>query len=164
MSQLERGIDKPEGFNESMMHNVRTLCDISKNTKKKKTSVRLWFNKEVRDITTTIKSNVGIALAGEFEEYGAIEGRLQTLDAHDKYQFAIYEPLRLKKIICAVDNDEIFTEAYTLFKQRVEAEGMIKYSATGIPYEILVERFNHIPDAVDRQSYKGTRGILKEYA
>lgn len=163
LAQLQNGVDKPEGFSEGMMHNLRTLCNISKDTKKRKTSVRLWFNKEPSDITMTIRSNVSVVLAGEFEEYGAIEGRLQTLDAHDGNQFAIYEPLHFKKIVCAVKNDEVFTRAYELFEQRVEAEGLIKYSATGIPYEILVDRFNPIPEAVNVFDYKNTRGILKEY-
>lgn len=162
IGQLANGIDKPEGFTEGMMHNLRTLCDISKDTKNKKIGVRLWLKKEPSDITVTIKSNVEVALAGEFEEEGAIEGKLQILDAHDG-QFAIYEPLHNKKIICSVENDAIFTEAYRMFEQRVEAEGLIKYNASGVPYEILVNRFNHIPEAADIPSYKETRGILKPY-
>jgi len=160
--QLESGVDKPNGFSESMMHNLRTLCDISKDTKNKKTNVRLWLRKEASDITMTIKSNVDIALAGEFEEHGAVEGRLQILDAHDG-QFVIFESLSMKKILCAVENDEVFTQAYKLFEKRVEAEGLIKYSASGLPYEILVDRFNLIPEATNIQDYKSTRGILKEY-
>lgn len=162
ISQLANGIEKPEGFTEGMMHNLRTLCEISKDTKNKKIGVRLWLKKEPSDITVTIKSNVEVALAGEFEEEGAIEGRLQILDAHDG-QFAIYEPLHNKKIVCTVENDEIFTEAYKQFEQRVEAEGLIKYNASGVPYEILVNRFNRIPEAADIPSYKETRGILKPY-
>lgn len=163
LKKLQGGMDRPAGFTDGMMHNLRTLCEISKDTKKKKTNVRLWLKKEASDITVTIKSNVEVALAGEFEEYGAIEGRLQALDAHDGYQLAIYEPLRQKKIVCSVEDDEVFTEAYKLFEQRVEAEGLIKYGANGVPYEITVERFNLIPEIVDTESYKRTRGILKEY-
>lgn len=162
LSELEKGVVKPEGFSEGMMHNLRTLCDVSKSTKKRNTSVRLWLNKEANNITMTIKSNIEVALAGEFEEHGAVEGRLQILDAHDG-QFVIFEPLSMKKILCAVENDEVFTKAYEIFGQRVEAEGLIKYSATGIPYEILVDRFNVIPETVNIHSYKEAKGILKEY-
>lgn len=146
------------GFEESGMRS-----EVSSNTKRRKTSVGLWLGKEKTNITMTVKSHVNIVLEGEFEEYGAIEGKLETLDAHDKYQFAIYEPLHLKKIVCTVDNDEVFTRAYELFGQRVEAEGYIKYTATGIPYEITVDRFNPIPEIMEKHSYKSTRGILKEY-
>lgn len=162
LNQLQNGIERPVGFTDGMMHNLRTLCEISKDTKNRKTSLRLWIQREPSDITVTIKSNVEVSLAGEFEEHGAIEGRLESLDAHSGYEFVIYEPLHEKKIVCSVDNDEIFTEAYKLFKKRVEAEGLIKYAANGIPYEITVERFNPIVEQID-QSYKRTRGILKDY-
>lgn len=163
IKQLDEGVERPTGFDEGMLHNLKTLCEVSSDTKRRKTSVGLWLGKEKTNITMTVKSHVNIVLEGEFEEYGAIEGKLETLDAHDKYQFAIYEPLHLKKIVCTVDNDEVFTRAYELFEQRVEAEGYIKYTATGIPYEITVDRFNPIPEIMEKHSYKSTRGILKEY-
>ena len=100
IKQLEEGVEKPFGFDEGMLHNLKTLCDVSSGTKRRKTSVGLWLGKEKTSITMNVKSHVNIVLEGEFEEYGAIEGRLETLDAHDTYQFAIYEPLYLKKIIC----------------------------------------------------------------
>lgn len=162
LKELENGIDRPSGFTDGMMHNLRTLCDVAKNTKSKKTSVRLWIKKEASDITLTVKSHIDVALSGEFEEYGAIEGRLQAMDA-DGYQLEIEEPLHLKRISCSVEGDDVFTEAYKLFEKRVEAEGRIKYNSYGIPYEIMIEKIYPIHDTPDKDGYKKTKGILKEY-
>ena len=163
LKQLEAGIDMPTGFNDSMIHNLRTLCDIAKDTKSSKTNVKIWLNKKPNDITMKVKSNIAIALAGEFEEYGAIEGTLEILDSHNEYQFAIYEPLYLKRITCSANDDNVLTDAYKMYEQRVEAEGMIKYTAHGIPYEIFVDKINPLSLVKDEQEYKLTRGILKAY-
>lgn len=163
LRQLEQGIEKPDGFSDAMLHNLHTLCDVQKTKKQRNTIVRLWLNKEASNITKKMKNNLEIVLAGEFEEFGSIEGRLQTLNAHDSYEFAIYEPLHNKKIVCHVTNEQIFSEAYKLFERRVEAEGLIKYDVNGIPYEIEVERFNLLPSPPNILNYKSTRGILKAY-
>ena len=164
LKNLEKGIDEHDEFNKPSMQNLQTLCDISKNTKNKETNVRLWLGKEANDINMAIKSNVNLALSGEFKEYGTVEGVLEMLNAHGvttNVQFM--NLLHLKKISCILENNEIFEKAYQLFEKRVEAEGLIKYNATGIAYEILVERLNEIPEIDNKQNYEDTRGILKEY-
>lgn len=157
LKQIEADGNRPEGFDDNMMRQVKTLADIPNG----KTAIGLWLNKEKTDITTNIKSNVKSALAGPFEEYGAIEGVLKTLDAHADKKFVLYERLHHRKITCVPDSDEIFDEAYRLFDQRVEAEGLIKYSAAGIALEMSVNRFHTIPEPID---YRSAIGILKRYA
>lgn len=161
--EFERGCERPAGFTDAMMYNLLDLCEVAKTSKKKNTTINVWFNKERLSLGENVKTNLSLALRGAFTEYGSVEGRLETLDSHGGYQFAVCEPLRDKKIICNVASDDISVQAYGLWEQRVEVEGMIKYSADGLPYEIRVEKLyalippNGIPD------YKLTRGILKHY-
>ncbi len=103
------------------------------------------------------------ALAGTFKEYGSIEGVLESMDSHVGYQFAIYEPLHNKKIICTKGNDDIPSQAHSLWEKRVEAEGMIKYSSEGIPCEIEVDKLSALIPISGIPNYELTRGILKDY-
>lgn len=163
LTQLRNGTERPEGFDTDMIRDLRTLCDVSKDKEDSKTSVRLWLNKKSSDVTMTIRSNADNILGNKFEEHGAVEGMLQMLDVHDGKEFAIFESLNRKRIKCTAESDEIFNLAYKLFDKRVEAEGLVKYDALGIPNEITVEHFSVLPQITNPDDYKNTRGILKKY-
>jgi len=122
-----------------------------------------WFNKKPTNIGATIKGNVNVVLEGAFTEYGAIEGKLLVLDSEDTPEFAIIEPLYSARILCTAAERDVFDSAYKFYEQRVEAEGLIKYSGKGIPYAIRVDKIFPIVPAEGVSDYKMTRGILKQY-
>ena len=163
LRQFEDSHTRPAGFTEVMLFNLQNLCEVTKNNKKQNIKVNIWLNKELIVLSQNIKKNINKALEGTFIEYGFVEGLLQTLDSHKGYQFAIYEPLYNKKIICNVENDEVFTQAYSLYEKRVEAEGLIKYSREGLPCEIKVEKISALIPDTGVPDYRLTRGILKQY-
>lgn len=160
---LENGAESPPNFDESMLNNLLTITELVKKRKGQETSVRLWFHKHPYNIGNAIKSNLNIAMEGSFYEYGSIEGRLEILDSHNGMDFSIYEPLYSKRISCVAAAKEVFERAYQLYEQRVEAEGMIKYTAKGIPFEIKVERIHSLVPEQGIPNYQSTRGILKDY-
>jgi hypothetical protein len=155
----------PEGFNERMIQNLQNLCEVAKfGSKKGSNTVKIWLDNKEMKFTQEMQRNIEIALGGVFSEYGSVEGRLLMLDRHtDVNQFAIYEPLHSKKIVCTAGEGTVFNEAYKFFEKRVEVEGMIKYSAEGIPYEIRVDNIYPLLSKEEAPDYKLTRGILKEY-
>ncbi len=162
---FQTSITVPEGFSESMLQNLQNLCEVAKfNNKKGENVVKIWLDKKEVKLTKEMQKNIEIALGGVFSEYGSVEGKLLMLDSHnDVNQFAIYEPLYSKKIVCTAKEGEIFSEAYKFFEKRVEAEGLIKYTAEGIPYEIRVDNIHALLSKEEIPNYKLTRGILKEY-
>jgi|GEM_PF-3402928 len=163
IKQFESGWNRPAGFSEAMLFNLQTLCESTRTGKKYNTAIKVWVHKEPVNLSSNIKENINKALQGAFVEYGAIEGLLQTLDSHKGYQFVIYEPLYNKKIICNIGNDDVPGQAYHLWEKRVEAEGLIKYSVEGLPYEIKVDRLSALIPVSGIPDYKLTKGILKHY-
>lgn len=163
MESLEATTERPEGFTDAMMQNLKTLCSIAHEGKGKHTIVRAWFKKKPSTFSPKIKRNIESGAWQESAEYGSVEGRLEALDAHNRSSFAIYEPLRSRKIICTVKDNALFDEAYKLFKRRVMAEGLVKYNSKGLAYEICVERFFTLPEKNEIPDYRLTRGILKAY-
>jgi len=163
LHSLDRQAQAPEGYDEPMMYNLQSLCEIVRNTKKQNTTVRVWFNKKPISISAKIKGNVDSALEGAFTEYGAVEGKLLVLDSEDSPEFVLIEPLNSTRIICTAAEREVFDTAYKLYEQRVEAEGMIKFSGSGVPYAIRVEKIYPIVPTQGASDYKMTRGILEKY-
>lgn len=164
LRKLEAGAEMPTGFDEMMLRNICRLQAIEKNTKARKTNVKIWLDREPTPLHPRMKDHIDKVLKGAFEEYGAVEGVLKILDSHNDHQFAIVEPLYFKKILCFPAADgSVFAEAYKLFGQKVEAEGMVKYTSHGIPYEILVDKIYQLPVVKDANAYVLTQGILKPY-
>ena len=162
-----RSLDKearcPSGYDESMLYNLQTLSEIVKNTKTQRTTLKAWLYKKPIPIGAAIKGNVDIVLEGAFSEYGAVEGKLLVLDSEDAPEFVIIEPLHAKRITCTAVDRAVFDSAYNLYEQRVEAEGMIKYTGNGVPYAIRVDKIHSILPTPGVPDYKLTRGILKQY-
>lgn len=99
-----------------------------------------------------------------FEEHGAVEGRLQSLEpTGDEYQFIVYEPLRNEEIVCTTGDRQVFNQALALSGKRVVVEGLVKHTARGIPYAVTVYELRELPEPPPG-IYKKTRGILKKYS
>ena len=168
LNHFEVSSEPPPKFTKSMISSLHSISEATKTKKNGGTSVQIWIAKKSIGISESKKANINKALKElkalkeTFTEYGSVEGRLQILDSHAAYQFALYEPLHNKKIICIAD-DRVSQDAHGLWNRRVEAEGMIKYSSDGLPSEIRVEKLSALPSSSDLPDYRETRGILKQY-
>ena len=168
LNHFEVSSEPPPRFTKSMISSLHSISEATKTKKNGGTSVNIWIAKKSIGISESKKANISKAfkalkaLKETFTEYGSVEGRLQTLDSRAAYQFALYEPLYNKKIICIAGNI-VSQDAHGLWGRRVEAEGMIKYSSDGLPSEIRVEKLSELPSSSDLPDYRETRGILKQY-
>ena len=165
LNHFEVSSEPPPRFTKSMISSLHSISEETKTKKNGGASVNIWIAKESIGISESKKANINKALKAlkeTFTEYGSVEGRLQILNSHADYQFALYEPLHNKKIRCTAD-DRVSQEAHGLWGRRVEAEGMIKYSSDGLPSEIRVEKLSALPSSSDLPDYRETRGILKQY-
>ena len=165
LNHFEVSSEPPPRFTKSMISSLHRIFKATKTKKNGGVPVNIWIAKESIGISESKKANINKALKAlekTFTEYGSVEGRLQTLDSHADYQFALYEPLHNKKIIC-IANKIVSQEAHDLYDRRVEAEGMIKYFSDGLPSKIWVEKLFPLPSSSDLPDYRETRGILKQY-
>jgi hypothetical protein len=166
ISIIENGVNSldkygdiiPENFNESMIKNIEELAKTATNGK----IVNIWLNKKKIPITEQVKNNTNLILHGKFSEYGSVYGRLQELFGHNPKAFTIISSLDESKIHCNI-TDEYLKTAYELFGKRVEAEGIVKYTSRGIPYEITVDSLRPILKDNIEPNYRDFVGILKDY-
>ena len=158
---FEKGTMSPAGFNKTMLANMKKLCDISKDTKDKKTNICLWFDRKPSRFTKATKETVK-DITQPYKSNGTIEGKLETLDMHDGNKFAIYDILHSRKILGIAKNDEIFSRAQELFGKTVEANGQITYK-NGRARQIVVRRLIERPRPPADFDYRSTYGILKKY-
>ena len=163
LARLNKDENCFEYFSADALDELDAFCKSIPNKENSSTLATAWFSGVSNPITYNIKHNVHKAIQDNFEEYGAIEGLLQGVNVHGRYEIAIYEPLHNKKIICIAEDKELFNEAFNLFNSRVEVEGRIQYNRQGIPRLIRAEAFQRLPEDSELPPYSTTRGILKKY-
>lgn len=88
--------------------------------------------------TQRVAATVDYFLAPAYEDYGTLEGRLETLSVHGKTRFNIYDPLTGRAIACYFPIEQL-EEAHAAFPKRVAVSGRTKYSRMGNPVSIHVE-------------------------
>jgi hypothetical protein len=164
LKAFEQSGEKPDGFNDSMLHNLEQINSIRKDRSKECRTVRIWLNKNPTTLTNEIEENINQALGGISKEYGTIEGVLKLLDdTKNSEEFGIVEPIHLKNIKCIPANDDVCIQASHLYKKRVSADGVIKYNAKGVPLEIEVNSIAILNEDITAFDFMQTRGIFKNY-
>lgn len=161
ISQIENASARPAHFNERALRNLRDLGKVVGKSDHDDTKVRVWVRKAPIAVTHSSVANVTSLLASEHEDYGSIEGRLQTISERGRLQVVVYEPLWDESIRCFI-SDEMMSGAVTSFGHRVEIYGLIKYRKDGKPVSIDVEEIIPFPGSENIPSFMDVHGILRQ--
>jgi hypothetical protein len=157
---LEESDAQPQYFTEAAMRYARDLGDISESDDDDEVRVRLWARKHPMVISHHTVANVMEALAGEFEDHGSIDGRLQTLSERGAMRFVIYDTLTDRAVQCFISDGKL-ADAIESFRKRVEVYGLIKYRKDGTALSIDVEDIVQFPEPPDIPDFRSVRGILR---
>jgi len=111
------------------------------------------------DISRKVAVNVEVLLGARFQDYGTIEGRLQTLSERGGLHFAVYDALTDKAVRCAVSADRM-AEAWKAFGRRVAVSGPIHYRRDGHPISIDVEHLTIFPNERDLPTADDVYGLF----
>ena len=160
ISQIEERETRPPHFNERALRSLRDLSNVVGRTDSDDTTVRVWVRRDPIDVTAKAAANVIGLLASEHEDYGSIEGRLQTLTERGRLQFIVYERLWDKQARCYIP-ENLVEEALAAFGSRVEVYGLIRYRKDGKPVNIDVDEIRVFPEAEDIPSFREVHGILR---
>lgn len=168
---LQVTAERPKGLDNDMIDSLRELSSMGA---RKKDNLRIAL--EVRErgkaattsspLTPQVRLNLKKLRKAElrgFEESGSVRGRLLVLDVHTPGppQARVCGPLFGKGVRCLFEEGALFEKARELFTRRVHAEGIVKYRAAGLPYEILVQQLRGLPEESELPDYRAARGILK---
>jgi hypothetical protein len=160
IDEIERMNSEPQYFSERALKSVRELGSLIGKPDKDETTVRLWVRKEPHPVTANSVAAVNSLLTSEHEDYGSIEGRLQTVTERGGLQFVVYEPLWDRGIRCYIP-ETLTDEAIASFGLRVEVYGLIKYRKDGTPMSIEADEIVRLTHNKKIPSFSDVRGILR---
>ncbi len=159
ISQIEEREARPANFNERALRSLRDRSNVVGRTESDDTTVRVWVRRDPIDVTAKAAANISGLLASEHEDYGSIEGRLQTLSERGGLQFIVYDRLWDRPARCYIP-DHLVEMALVAFRSRVEVYGLIRYRKDGKPVSIDVDEIREFPPAEDIPSFRDVHGIL----
>ena len=164
IAQLVEGDIDDSGLPEPAIRHLRTLAEMAEGRGQQVESItmRLWVRKKPFNVEPIIASVIREDLRTDHHDYGAIEGRLETIqEGHGgALQFQIRDAMLRQKVRCYFP-EELLPEVFDKFRKRVEVSGVIHYRKNGTPVSIAAEHIEALPDDSELPTAKDVRGILR---
>jgi hypothetical protein len=151
---------RPRMFSDRAIEHSKALATIQ-NKRAQPLTVRIWSGQsEAIPVSREIVRSAETLLAPSYEQEGTVDGRLERVSAHDKYEFVIYDTVTDRGITCYVD-EPLLDQALLAFRKRVEVTGTIKYRSDGQPVSVRAREIVRFPDASEIPSLDQIRDLLK---
>ncbi|MFZ1413691.1 MAG: hypothetical protein WAS73_03785 [Defluviicoccus sp.] len=160
IESLEENDAEPTGFPELALRHVKELAGVVGTDETDDTRVRIWTKKEPTTITHKAVAHVATILQEAYEDFGAIEGRIQVISDQGQLHVFVVEPIRNRRIRCKFGEEQLpaFMDA---FRKRVEVTGRIKYRRGGVPISIVATCLKEFPESKDLPNFREMRGFFK---
>jgi hypothetical protein len=151
------------GLPEPALKHLRTLSEMTEAGPNKVAPVpmRVWVQKKPISLQPTIASVIREEWRADYNDYGTIEGRLETIqESHGTLQFYIRDALLRQRVRCYFP-EELLPTVFDTFRKRVEVSGVIHYRKNGTPVSIEVEHILGLPDDSELPTAEDVRGLLR---
>jgi hypothetical protein len=166
LRDLEQGEKKrPEHFTDEAMRSAKILSQLSEND----VFVSIRASWETLDqpvtqrLSTQTAASVDSILEASYSDYGAIEGKLETVSARQGYRFNIYDDLTSRSVKCYFE-PKMLPDVFEAFEHRVSVWGWVKYRKDGLPVSIEVDNFRVFRKSEELPSVEDIVGILRDTA
>lgn len=161
MSALADG-RRPAQYTDKAITHAKNISKLFENRKRPTSSVRLWSgNDKSISVNRRVAIEAAKLLEPVFEDYGSVEGQLEVVTAHGKFECTIYDPLGARAVKCEI-SEELIPEAIASFRKRVEVFGRIYYRQDGMAVRVIANRIARFPDPSEIPSVREMRGILRD--
>jgi hypothetical protein len=168
--RTERGIRhlidhdiEDSGLPEPALKHLRTLSEMTEAGPNKAAPVpmRFWVEKRPINLEPIIASVIREEWRADYNDYGTIEGRLETIqESYGTLQFYIRDALLRQRVRCYFP-EVLLPAVFETFRKRVEVSGVIHYRKNGTPVSIEVEHILGLPDDNELPTAEDVRGILR---
>lgn len=159
---IERDIED-SGLPEPALRHLRILSEMTEAgpNRAPPIPIRLWVEKKPITFEPTIASAIREDSRADYNDYGTIEGRLETIqESYGTLQFYIRDALLRQRVRCYFP-EELLPDVFDKFRKRVEVSGIIHYRKNGTPISIGAEHIVALPDDSELPTAEDVRGILR---
>jgi hypothetical protein len=159
---IDRDIED-SGLPEPALKHLRTLSEMTEAGPNEAAPVpiRVWVQRKPISLEPTIASVIREEWRADYNDYGTIEGRLETIqESYGTLQFYIRDAMLRQRVRCYFP-EELLPAVFETFRKRVEVSGVIHYRKNGTPVSIEAEHILGLPDDNELPTAEDVRGILR---
>lgn len=153
---LECQAVRPDNYTDSTLKKLRKLALLKKDGINYKIKVD---DNEIKISSDTLVDNINMVLRCQYEDYGSLEGKLQSISSRKRLNFTLYQCLTDSPVRCFFEED-LLSSAIQSFNKRVYVFGIIRYNNSYDPINILVQEMDVFPDDKDLPTLTEMVGIL----
>lgn len=168
--RAERGIThlinrdiEDSGLPEPALKHLRTLSEMTEAgpNKAPPVAMRVWIEKKPIRLEPVIASAIREEYRADYNDYGTIEGRLETIqESYGTLQLFVRDTLLRQRVRCYFP-EGLLPSVFDHFRKRVEVSGVIHYRKNGSPISIEAEHIIGLPDDSELPTAGDVRGILR---
>jgi hypothetical protein len=155
---VERRAQRPKHFTDWALRRSRDLSAVADGQDVRSIQIRAAETTNIM-VSEKLAANVNRLLGEDIEEYGTVEGRLQTLSERNRPHFAVYDPLTDQPVRCNIQPAQLEL-AWKAFGRRVAVSGVIRYRKNGQPVSIQAESLYVFPADDQLPTAEDVYGIL----
>lgn len=150
---------RPPYFNDQALREAKALANLINDDLPR---IEVVNGAVGSDATRQLMAHVDQVIGEGEESIGAIEGKLQALNIHEKPpRFAIFDLLTDQRIECYFGTDVEIEEVLRGVGRRVAVSGIIKTRGTGERFSIDVRSLRVFPAESELPTPDDVRGILR---
>lgn len=157
---LDKG-QRPVHYSDKAIQHARAIRHAFRG-RQRPARVRIWSgNERSVPLKQEIEDTAKKILDPVFEDDGSIEGTLEVLSGHGKYEVVLYDPIDGRAVTCEVGTEQMKV-ALDSFMHRVEVFGKVRYRRDGLAVSVKVEQIIPFPLRDQIPSLESVRGVLKD--
>lgn len=146
------------GVTEKAVAHLKALADLA--VDRPDVHVALWVQRERVAIGHDIKRQIEEDAESEYQDWGALEGRLDAIqDKSGRLKIRVRDLMYRKPVACRVP-ESLIAKVMAGFRRRVEIEGLVHFRPDGTPLWIDAERIEILPEDSELPDMVTMRGLL----
>ena len=150
---------RPKYFNDNSLFRLRTITRRFSG-KNGKSMASIGTNGKSLPLIHNIQQNINSILSGRHQDYGSVEGVLESISSKRGLYFAVYDKILKRSIRCKF-NEMLIDKAKEAFMKKVLVSGSITYDKDGYPQAVKVEEMDIFPPKESLPTYNDILGILR---
>jgi len=160
MEAIQRAAERPPLFNNYILDKAKHLSGII--NRDSVARIALGSGQQEIQVSQHVAANVDTLIGVRYEEIGSVEGRIEAINIHDRFQFNIYDFVTERGVRCSFP-DTLFDEVVAALGHRAIVYGMVRTDAQGEPISVRVERIERLRSRGELPSAADLRGIDPDF-
>lgn len=160
MEIIDRTAERPPFFSDYVLDKAKHLSAMV--NRPDVARITIGSGRTEVHVSQHVAANVDTLIGVRYEEIGAVEGRIEAINIHNRLQFSIYDFVTGRGVQCSFP-DAMFNEVKAVLGHRAIVHGTVRTDRQGQPISVRVERIERMHTRDELPAVSDLRGIDPDF-